>query len=479
MSKLKISPNLFLEVNELNKFREFIEEQGWKRALKSLIKQFGIVENETNSCFKVTNKDNSAIVINAGIAFDNNMDAIVMENDLELSVGNTGTNRWIILSRSVSNEEKGTVNISSDGSLYGIDTEFTKVLRGQPNFPVKVRFNSSTNDKEYEVVSVESDNSALLSGSFVSQNGLKYSVIGTFTPGFLPSEENKQIYEYDSYDIKIVDSEDRPEISENEFILAMISFDSSGIMSVSDERIRYMLNSVYNQSTNIDNETDELVSLLSTGIVGGINSEGSSSANIELILEHGYKVEKQELLTSSTANTFNIIKGGSNFLGEGDIPDGFFKGWLLINRVNMKSAVIDDNKNKSLSILSLDSSIIEDGENDFIIVPNCSEIEYEIALSNNVDRPSVPFYFRSSIQNLFTRAIVYAYYPSTSDEFDDIITIKIRYRLINNSGKNTPFKNLSIAKFENAYGQSETLSNSSFDINLNDIEPKAKQQNYS
>lgn len=482
MSRLKFSSNLFLEVNELQRFNKFLEEDGWKRAMKAISKNFGIVENASNSYFKVTPRagSNSVIVINAGIAFDSNMDAIVMTEDLELSVGNTGSNRWVILSRAVTNEEQGTVSINSDGSLSGIGTEFTKVLRGQPNFPVKVKFNSTSNNGEYEVVSVTSDTSALLSGSFVNQSNIKYSVVGTFTPGFQPTEDNKMIYEYDSYNIEVVDSEDRPAVSEDEFILAMISFDASGSMNVSDERIRYMFNNPYTQSDESDNSTDPLVSLLSTGVVGGIHAVGSAAAEFELIMEHGYTVTRHELLTTSTSNTFNIISGQSNFLGTGNIPDGMFRGWLLVNRANMKYALIDDNSNKSLYISNLDTSIILDSGNDFIIVPNCNEIEYEVTVSNNVDRPNIPFYFRSSIWNLYTRAKVHAFYPSNDVEnFDNQVTITIKYRLMDNSGNQQPFSNLAIAQFENVNGQTETLSESSFVVDLTTIEPEAKQRNYS
>lgn len=482
MSRLKFSSNLFLEVNELQRFNKFLEEDGWKRAMKAISKNFGIVENASNSYFKVTARSgsNSVIVINAGIAFDSNMDAIVMTDDLELSVGNTGSNRWVILSRAVTNEEQGTVSINSDGSLSGIGTEFTKVLRGQPNFPVKVKFNSTRNNGEYEVVSVTSDTSALLSGSFVNQSNIKYSVVGTFTPGFQPTEDNKMIYEYDSYNIEVVDSDDRPAVSGDEFILAMISFDASGSMNVSDERIRYMFNNPYTQSDESDNSTDPLVSLLSTGVVGGIHAVGSAAAEFELIMEHGYTVTRHELITTSTSNTFNIISGQSNFLGTGNIPDGMFRGWLLVNRANMKYALIDDNSNKSLYISNFDTSIILDNGNDFIIVPNCNEIEYEVTVSNNVDRPNIPFYFRSSIWNLYTRAKVHAFYPSNDVEnFDNQVTITIKYRLMDNSGNQKPFSNLSIAQFENVNGQTETLSESSFVVDLTTIEPEAKQRNYS
>lgn len=483
MSRLKFSSNLFLEVNELQKFYKFIEEDGWKRAMKAITKNFGIVENESNSYFKVTVKtgSNSIIVINAGLAFDSNMNAIVMEEDLELSVANTGQNRWVILSRGVTNHEKGTVNVNSDGSLSGIGTEFTKVLRGQPNFPVKVKFDSIQNTGEYEVVSINSDTSALLSGSFTNENGIKYSIIGTFTPGFQPLDENKMIYEYDSYSISVVDSADRPTVSSDEFILAMISFDAIGSMTVSDERIHHMFNEPYVQElAESDMEVNPLVSLLSTGVVGGIRSVGSVAAEIELIIEHGYKVISYELQTTSTSNTFLILDGQCNFLSNGDIPDGMFKNWLLVNRGNMKYVAIDDNSNKSLFISNFDSSLIQENNNDFIIVPDSLSIEYEVKVSGNIDRPSIPFYFQSSIWNLYTRAKVYAYFPSEDVEnFSDEVTISVKYRLMNNSDKQQPFHNLAIAQFENVNGQSETLAESSFTVNLATIEPQAKQRNYS
>lgn len=482
MSRLKFSSNLFLEVNELQRFYKFIENDGWKRAIKAIVKNFGIVENASNSYFKVTEKlgSNSVVIINSGLAFDSNLDAIVMEDNLELSIANTGQNRWIILSRGIKNTEKGTVNINSDGSLSGINTEFTKVLRGQPNFPVKIKFNSSKNIEEYEVVSVNSDNSALISGSLVNENGVEYSVIGTFTPGFQPSDENKMIYEYDSYTISIVDSSDKPSISTNEFILAMVSYNESGAMIISDERINYMFNNPYIQGNASSIGIDPLVSLLNVNVVGGINSEGSVSAEIELILEHGYSVKQYKLQTTSTSNTFIIVEGQCNFLSNGNIPDSMFKGWLLVNRANMKYVIIDDNTNKSLFISNFDSSILEGDTDDFIVIPNFLNIEYEIRVSGNVDLPSIPFYFKNSLFNLFTRSRIYAFFPGQNIEnFSDEITIYIKYRLLDNSGKQYPFENLSIAQFDNINGQKETLAESSFTINLSEIKPQEKQRNYS
>lgn len=483
MSKLKFSENLFLEVNELQRLVKFLADDGYKLAMRSLTKSFGIVENNGNTYFKVTNKTGTSnvVVINPGIAFTTEMNAIVMKNALEMQISNTGVNRWLVLSRAVTNIEEGTVSINTDGSLSGIGTEFTKVLRGQPNFPTKVKFNSNINSGEYEVVSVISDTSAVLSGSFVFESGIQYEVIGTFTPGFQPLEDNKMIYEYDSYNIRIVDSADRPLLSSDEFIIAGIYFDDAGGMNISDERVYSMFNNPYVQQDGSADAASKnpLASLLSVAAIGGIKAVDTVSVDLEMIVEHGYSISKFELITTSTSNSFNILSGSSNYLGTGDIPDGLFNGWLLVNRTNMKYAKIDSNSNKSLFISNLDTSMILDSNNDFIVVPNFLEMEYEVKLSSNVNLPAKPFYFRASIWNVSERMRVYAFFPSVSDNFSDEITISIGYRMLDNSGKQFPFANLAIAQFTNINEQPETLSGSSFVVNLADIEPQAKQRNYS
>lgn len=486
MSRLKTSENLFLEVNELQRLVKFLEEDGYKRVIKSFIKSYGIVQDDINSNFKVTIKSGSpdTVVINPGMAFDANLDAIIMESGLELTINDTGVKRWLILSRAVKNNERGTVSINLDGSMTGVGTEFTKVLRGQSNFPVKVKFESSLNLRnlsEYEVVRVISDTSAILSGNFAVESGLNYSVIGTFTPGFQPLEENKMIYEYDSYNISIVDSEDKPAINENQFILASIEFDGGGVMSVSDERINYLFNNPYTQGVESENSSNNpLVSLLNVNTIGGINSVDTISANFELIVEHGYTVLEHDFNVTSATNVFNIVSGKCNFLGTGDIPNGMFKGWLLLNRKNMKYAKIDDNVNKAvyISISKFDASIIETS-NDFIIIPDFKEIEYQVTVSGNIDKPEIPFFFKKSIWNVFSRFNFHAFMPSVSISFSESVTVSIKYRMIDDSEKQYPFSNLAIAQFTNIKGQPETLSNSSFDINLADIEPQDESRNYS
>lgn len=483
MSRIKLSENLFLEVAELNRMIKFLSEDGYKLLIKSLVKKYGIVEDDGGNGFKVTLKPGTldTIVVNPGLAFTPDLDAIVLEEGVEFQIQNTGMNRWLIISRGVSNIEEGVVTINADGSIDGTGTKFTEVLRGQPNFPTKVRFQSSQNTEDYEVVSVVDDRTAILVGEFIPEQNLKYSVIGTFTPGFQPLDENKTIYEYDSCSFRIVDSESKPSVEEGEFIIAEFTFDGGGGMTINDERVYNIFNdeSVIQGQGQNSSYLNPLASLLQVGAVGGIRSVGTISVDLELILEHGYTITNFETITTSAANIFNIISGSSNFLGSGEIPDGMFKDWLLVNRRNMRFAKIDNNINKSIYVSIYDPELVMDSGNDLIIVPDFKEVEYEIKLSSNVNMPSKPFYFKYSIWNACNRARIYSLLPSSGDGLSDSVSVEVKYRMIDNSGRQYPFSNLSTAQFINVNGQYETLGESSFNVNLSALDPESQQRNYS
>lgn len=476
MSKLKISDNLFLEVAELNRLLKFIKEDGYKRLFQTMVNQYGVVANKNNSYFKPTAVSSGVVKINAGLAFNSDLEAIVMKEDTIMQIPNEGIKRWIVLSRSVSSLEEGTVSVTADGALSGFGTYFSEVLRGQPNFPTKIKFhNSQFNHGEYEVVRVTSDYNAILSGSFRAESGLKYSVIGTFTPGYLVPDENKEIYEYDSYNLRIVNSVNKPTVENDEFIIGCVYYEN-GIMHVLDERIYCMFNKPYEQETEHTGESS-IVSLLQVSAVGGVDSPRAKAAEIELILEHGYKVYAYELQSSETSTIFTITVGDCNFYGNGDIPNGVLNGWLLINRENMRYLTIDRNENKLLFVNSFDPEIISEN-NDFIIVPPFREIEYEVTCkTDNVAKKSVPFYFRNIISNPQFRLNIYSIFPKYGGA--DVAEFQVRYRFIDDSGNKYPFRNLSVAPFTNINAETETLANSSFSINMSQLQPQEEERNYS
>lgn len=463
MGKLKISSNLFLEVAELERFRKFIEDDGYKVFVKYLTKSFGIAQNSDNTLFKVSVKSGSSdtITVNAGVAFDSDLNIIFLKEDKEIQVENTGVKKWVVLSYASTNDEEGTVSISNQGVLSGNGTKFTDVLRGQPNFPTKITFTSSKNTTEYEVVEINSDTEAVLSGSFTAENDLKYQVVGTFTPGFQPDDDEKKIYEYDSCEIEVVESEDEPTLTDGQFLLASIDF-SSDVMSVVDERSSYMFNSenVYANTTGI--AENPFTALRSTTL--------KSDRILDVQFEWGYKVQRYEMLNTSLNNIFNILSGESKYIPSGTkIPDNVFASWRLVNRKNMTYVTIDSNQDSNLYISKFNSELITNTDDDFVIIPPYQEIEIEAALSGtNYDEDDTNYMFKFSIENLKSRFIIPLEYLDT--------LVSLRYRMKSGT-ETTKFQNFAITQFTNVDGNAETLGNSSFEVNI--AEPVEKVRNYS
>jgi len=467
MGKLKLSPNLFLEVAELSRFRKFIEDDGYKLFMKYLTKSFGIAQNSDNTLFKVSNKagTDDTVTINAGVAFDEDMNIIILKEDKDITIDYSATKQWIVISHATSNVEEGTVSISSTGTLSGTDTKFTEVLRGQPNFPTKVKLISDQEDNarntgEYEVVEVNSDTEAVLSGDFTAETELHYAVIGTFTPGFQADSDNKLIYEYDSCNIEVIESEDKPTLEDGQFIIASLTYNNG--WQVTDERLDYLFNYekvASTSNTNVSN--DPFVALRSTTLRLG--------RMLDVQFEWGYKVNRFEVINTSTQNIFNILTGEALYIGSSKITDDMFAGWLLVNRKNMVSVVIDSNENNYLYITKYNSEIVTNEDDDFVIVPNYKEIEVEIELTGtNYDEDDYKFYHKFSIENLRSRFLIPLEYLDSE--------ITLQYRLKSDS-KTTSFQNFAITQFTNTLGELETLGASSFEVNIS--EPETEIRNYS
>lgn len=468
MSKLKISPNLFLEVQELKKLMYFLDEDGYRPFLKHLTKSFGIAQNDDNTYFKVSRKIGSedTVIVNPGIAFNQNLEKIYLGEETELTIPNTGENQWLVVSYAHTNDEQGTVDISAQGVLNGNKTQFISVLRGQPNFPTKIRFsNSKFNVSEYEVVNISSDTVATIVGDFVAEKGLKYQVIGTFTPGFQPDDENKTIYEYDSCKIEIIESEDRPTLSDGQYIIAKVFYTDDGIVEVSDERIRNLFN--YNQKIDEDINSNTLQNNL---LVALCQTSLRNNNILDVKFEWGYRVDKFEIINTYKQNIFNIITGNNKYLSNNQIPDGMFNGWLLVNRKNMVSVVIDNNVNNKLYIKDYNPLIITNDNDEFVVVPNYKDIEIEVNLENTIndETEKSDFFFKFSIENVSSHFILPIEYGQT--------LVNLKYRMID-LDKTTRFQNFINSQFINIKGEVETLGESSFVVINN--KPEENQRNYS
>ena len=167
---VKFSENLFISVEELNRLKSSIVENGWKRFAKNLVSKFGIAVNENNTNFIpiVNSMARDTLTIQPGIAFDSDMNIIVLDSAVDVSLphGQLANNEkyWLVLRHAITHNEVGTVSINQSGALTGVGTKFKEVLRGQPDFPTKIRLDSAVNTGEYEVVEVSSDTSAIIAG---------------------------------------------------------------------------------------------------------------------------------------------------------------------------------------------------------------------------------------------------------------------------------------------------------------------------
>lgn len=452
MSKLKFSPNLFLEVAELTKFQEFLKTE-YKQLISPLIKSYGVLENEDGNYFKINKVDSSTFSINPGVAINSDLDLIVLKELKNISVSDNGLKKYVFIKRAVSNIEDGTVSVTADGVLTGVGTKFTSVLRGQPNFPTKVKLYSNNNTAEYEVVSVTSDTSAIISGNFTIESGMKYGVIGTFTPGFVPLENNKQIYEYDSCNVFIVEAEDTPVLVEDEYLVGVAEYLDTELL-VTDLRE----NVIFNENRTEKSTQNQIASLISLTEI--------DYARLEMVIESAYQIIGFSFSSNLNRSVFTINSGTSNFKKDATFANSQLKDWVLLNRVNMKMAVIDDNIGGDLYINSFNRSIIESTSNDFIIFPNYSEIEYKLSFTGAEDRQ--PLFFKFSAHNGINRFDFPIKYGASN--------IKIEYRLISSNAQ-TKFQNLALANYTNTLGNVELLANSSLKVDV--LRAEENLRNYS
>ena len=442
MSDIKLSENLFLEVAELNRLKKFIIDDGYKKLVAPLIDNFGIVVNQTNSNFKVFKKENTlnTVVINSGLAINSDLNFIVLNDSIEKTFDNDGLERFILISRAESSLESGTVSITSSGDLIGSGTKFTEVLRGLPNFPIKIKLKSNVNTSEYEIVRVVSDNHCVLSGSFTAEAGLNYSVIGTFTPGFEPLEENKYIYKYDSINLEIIQASIMPELLSGQYPIARLYWENE-VIKVEDLRGNYLFNqNVTKNNSSYNNVENKIVTIT--------NFNRLDNKRVELIINHGYQINSFQVVSNSTTDSLLISSGECNFLGNGNIPDGLFNGWLLLNRNNMLYSKITSNINKTLVFEALDTNMFN-GSEDLVVIPDFNEIEYELRF-HSTNFTWKPIYKKFDITNITNRVD----FPI---EFG-IVSIEVKFRMLNNARVGTKFQTLSYSSFEDLNGGTVTTN---------------------
>jgi hypothetical protein len=239
MSRVKIVPNLYLGSNEL---KRLFKSNDLKNLFKFFILEFGINPKIQDSLKVIQGSGLNKVSLLKGEAIDENINLISLDRDLINSFNIPDNNVEHVLSVlfKYSNLEKGKVSIQKDGRIDGIGTIFTDTLRGVPINPVKIKFpNSVLNVNSYEILEVVDDKIAYLNSlDFNQENDLDWAVEGCFTAGISIPQQNRLIYENDSFSVEI-----KPSVSifkSNEIKLASIR-NNNGQMVIKDLRKKLKL----------------------------------------------------------------------------------------------------------------------------------------------------------------------------------------------------------------------------------------------
>jgi len=281
---------------------------------------WGLVESGTNA---------ETIKVNYLNAIDKDGNIVVKDFEDNISVPNDGNWYWVKASYATSNIEEGAVSIDSSGNLTGVGTKFTEVLRGQPNFPSTISFpDSVSNVLDYEVVEVIDDTNAKLSGiTFSAETDIPYRVIGTFTPGEVPSASEKGIFEYDSSTIELVLETavgEKPGsfVDDVDFALARVTV-QLGQVVLEDKR-----NDLF--TTKASNDLSYLSPTTGNPLIGveSIKFDSTTSTRVENAVNVAWGLRTTNWTTNSSLNTITIQSGnGGKYKDTDAFTNGDFDGW--------------------------------------------------------------------------------------------------------------------------------------------------------
>lgn len=369
----KFAPNLFLEVIELNKFKQSLDEEGFRKNIIENTESFGLIQNtKSDPTFlngKVSrdfdnNLGNKTIKINPLFAIDMNGQFVYQEQKNLIPIPDNNLWYWIKQRHTYSNIELGTFSISTNGNLVGSPVaRLTEILRGQPNFPARVRFtNSQFNVLEYDVLEIIDDQNAILQhpalnqegvAAFVIEQDLKLEVIGTFTPGIAVPADDKRPFQYDSAVFQLIPettNNTRPDFVEGlEFYLARVRVQGGDVI-VQDKRISYWETKGSQRLVNIERRLNPLIG------VESIKWDSILTPAYENIVELSWGMRSQNWTIDSSRNLLTLQGSatGGKFKTIDDFTNGDFNGWRVYTDNGNYSKIISSVKQGSAINLTLD-----------------------------------------------------------------------------------------------------------------------------
>lgn len=387
MARLNIQPNLFLGSIELTKMQSFLDQESFRSFLLSEIKTPGFIKKSPNDNV-ITSYDSSSFVLNTNLTIIDSL-ARIVKIDTKLanqSVPNDNTWKWLKITYAERTKEKGFVSVTAQGVLTGVNTEFLSLLRGQPNFPTKIKLLGSLNTGEYEVVSVDSNTQAVLLGSFQEESAIEYEVVGTFTPGFVPDSNQKFPFRYDGCTLTYVNESVEntpPAKSSNEFYLLRLKRNGDGLI-IQDKRTEY-----FETQTDFENKSKELTQnpvFSIESIQYKTYGETNKGTYLENTVQIGWGFRSNNFTYNPTVSIITINGGeGGRFKSTSDFTDGDFNNWKVYFRNGKYATILTSSKSGSQINIVLDSLLDSDilsSDDDLtqgiVVVPDSGFIEIRV-----------------------------------------------------------------------------------------------------
>lgn len=454
MSDFKFSPDLFLEVVELEKFKDFLDTEGFRKNILQNTVKFGLIKTIRDKSFSNgrierdlnTSIGQKTVKMRALQAIDNQGLFLSSPEINSIAIPSDGKWYWIKVNHRYSTIEQGTVSLSINGDLTGSGTKFTKTLRGNPNFPSRIRFdNSKYNTLEYDVLEVIDDEHATilhpaLNGTgiatFEIEKNLKFSVVGTFTPDKFSDEEDKYPFQYDSINLEVIAEEilnTRPDyIEEQEFYLARVKIQDEDVV-IQDKRIEFWETKGSNLSFEVELKENPLIGIEAIKWQNILSPADFNSVYIAW----GMRSQNWAIDSSKNIITFFGSATGGKFKTVDDFTDGDFDGWRVYSANGNFSRVISSLKqgqaiNLVLDVLDVDNFSSDGGltfnnQGEFadwvLVVPDCEEIEIQFTPNKLLENNNTGISYCFPINEFIGRCDVQVYKNPTV-----LFNVKYRYK---------------------------------------------------
>jgi hypothetical protein len=388
MSQLKINPDLFLGSQELNRFKKFLDDDGFRKLFLQDAINFGLINNSKNGNFdnfRIEQGTNvGTIKHGAGVAVDKNGNIIIKAITDNIAVPNDNAWYWVKIKYQFSSLEQGTVSIDLNGNLTGAGTEFLTILRGSPNNPVKVKFfGSVSNTSEYLVSEVINDTSALLSGDFIAESNLQLIIVGAFTPDAVVPSGSKDIYKYDgclmTLVIETVSNTPPTLLTDEEFVIARIRRNGA-TLDIQDKRYAIYESKSEYLLTKVGAANNPIIG------VEAIKFNNIRSPRNENVVYMSWGFRSNNWTIDSATNRVTIISGqGGKFKDTTYFVNGDFDGWRLYAKNNVGATTYSSygiiktsskaGSQINLILDTLDPVVFSDTAQELVVVPDAESIQ--------------------------------------------------------------------------------------------------------